>query len=314
MEHLLEDEKGFFSDMDNSRRIKVLKTIKVKHPDYLNTMKLIQMCHKDYLNEVRVEPLSCIITGDPGLGKTTIFKDYIAQFDETSYSDVDTKRKILWANVPTPVRPNFLMSKLLQQLGDNRFNKGTDQEGRRARLVGYIKDCGIELIMLDEFQHFVNLKNKKPLFHYADWFKLLINETKVPIILFGLDYAHDVLNENEQLKRRYKREYRLKPFAYKTKENVLVFKKVLSQIEKQLPFDEESQIKDHSDIIHFATKGIMDNVMSLIREASILSIYDGDVAVRLKHLYSAFDMDYHMNDGANENPFDSIISEEPQYE
>jgi hypothetical protein len=305
------DEKtGFFSDMEASRRIKFLKTIKVKHPDYLNAMNLIRMCHEDYLNEIRVEPLSCIITGDPGLGKTTIFKDYVEQFDETSYSDVATKRKILWANVPTPVRPNFLMSKLLQQLGDNRFDKGTDQEERRSRLVGYIKDCGIELIMLDEFQHFVNLKNKKPLFDYADWFKLLINETKVPIILFGLDYAHDVLKENEQLKRRYKRELRLKPFAYQTKENVLVFKKVLSQIEKQLPFDDKSNLQEYSDIIHFASKGTMDNVMSLIREAAILAIYDDDNAVRLKHLYAAFDEDYHMNDGVKENPFNVNMEEE----
>ena len=63
----------------------------------------------------------------------------------------------------------------------------------------------MRLIILDEFQHFVDKDSWRVLKNVSDWLKNLIDETEVPIVLIGMPYAVEILDApgNEQLQRRF---------------------------------------------------------------------------------------------------------------
>jgi len=54
--------------------------------------------------------------------------------------------------------------------------------------------CKVELLILDEFQHFQDRDSLKVLKTASDWLKLLMDENGVPIVLAGLPYSHTVLD------------------------------------------------------------------------------------------------------------------------
>ncbi|SIQ29383.1 TniB protein [Peribacillus simplex] len=293
-------EKKEYLSLTNEDKIKIINDIKINHPLFRMALKHIKVCHSD--SKSRKDPLSLIITGGPGVGKTTIFKEYVQQNDETIYTSTGTKKNILWATLPQPIRPNSLMEILLKQLGDRRFDKGSQQQ-KFDRLVGLIKDCGIELIMLDEFQHFINPKTKRPHKDVADWFKSLINHTNIPVVLFGLEDSLDVLKENQQLSRRFKRRVNLEPFGYRNKSDIENFNRLLQEIERLLPFEEPSRLISLSEKIYSATDGIMDNIMSLLREAAYIAIKENENKIKSEDLYAAFSYDGHLGNKNKINPF-----------
>lgn len=116
-----------------------------------------------------------------------------------------------------PATCKSLANALLTAIGDPAAEKGT-LISQTNRLTKYFQACSVELLILDEFQHFQDRDSKKVLKTVSDWLKLLMDRTRVPIVLAGLPYSHTILDEigNEQLQRRFATRIELEPFAYET--------------------------------------------------------------------------------------------------
>ncbi len=52
------------------------------------------------------------------------------------------------------------------------------------------------MLILDEFQHFIDRDSAKVLKTVSDWLKTLILDTNLPIILIGLPEAEQILQLN----------------------------------------------------------------------------------------------------------------------
>jgi archaellum biogenesis ATPase FlaH len=74
---------------------------------------------------------------------------------------------------------------MLDSIGDPAADKGT-VSSITLRLRKFLKGCEVELIILDEFQHFDDRQSKNILKIISDWLKNLLNQSKVPIILVGM--------------------------------------------------------------------------------------------------------------------------------
>jgi hypothetical protein len=211
---------------------------------------------------------------------------------------------VLFAQIPSPATMKAMASHLLEALGDPMPLRGT-LDGMTQRLVKLIAACQVELIILDEFQHFIDReKNFKVLQTVSDWLKNLINSTRVPIVLVGMPESVKVLTENDQLARRFMAKERLSPFEWRNdaKEEFIRF---LEEVSKQLPLAERPTIYsvDTAQRIFWATEGRTALVMKIIRSATRQALINNWKTITVKELAHAYTEALVGEDDELENPF-----------
>ncbi|MEH7747329.1 TniB family NTP-binding protein [Neobacillus drentensis] len=290
------------TDLTLEEKIYKIKTLHVNHPRFKNAFKLIEQCHRSL--EHTSDPQCMLVTGPSGAGKTTLFKSYVKTYDKVMYESTRTKKTLLWGEVPSPVRIATFLEMMLEMLGDPFPTRGTIGN-KNHRLVKLIKDCKVELIMLDEFQHFVSRERYKINYEVADCFKSLINRTQVPVVLFGLEEAEEVIESNPQLLRRFSYRCPMAPFSYNTPQGVNEFRTLLGQIDKNLPFKEHSNLADAdiADRIMYATNGVMNSVMKIIRDAALRAVKDNRERIEKVDLAIVYNLHASIMKGKNDNPF-----------
>ncbi|MDG0789929.1 TniB family NTP-binding protein [Cohnella ginsengisoli] len=277
-------------DIDNQmERIKIVEDIRIKHPRFNHALKLIQDCHQH--SKIAAEPQCLLITAPSGAGKTTLFRQYVKMHDKIIYGNTRTKRVILSDEVPSPTRLVVVVESLLEKLGDPFPLRGT-LGNKRDRLIKLIKDCQIELIMLDEFQHFVNSENNKLNYEVAEWFKSLVNITNKPFVLFGLEESRIVMEVNEQLDGRFSVPYHLHPFSFNSQSDKEEFRRLVDAISKQLPFEDQPTFAESgmATKLMYASDGTMRRLMNLIRRAARIAIERNHPHVDENHFSEAFEL------------------------
>ncbi|MBM6617289.1 TniB family NTP-binding protein [Bacillus suaedaesalsae] len=295
-----EEVKQKVMSMDDKMR--KIKKLRIEHPRFVKALTLIRKCHKSL--ESSTDPQCMLITGPSGAGKSTLFDTYVQYYDKVIYHSSKTKKVILWGEIPSPTRINTFLEMMLDMLGDPLPTKGTIGN-KKHRLENLIRDCEVELIMLDEFQHFYNQENDKINYDVADCFKSIINKTKVPVVLFGLSDAEKVVAANPQLKRRFSLRESIAPFSYDSPNEVVEFRMLLKEVDKMLPFENLSGLgeEDLADRFMFATNGVMNSVMKIIRDAAIQVVEEGREKIEREDLAKAYHLHSSILRAKKFNPF-----------
>lgn len=293
--------------MSKEEKYKKIKAMRILYPRFNHALNLIERCRKSTTSSS--DPQCLLITGPSGSGKSSIFETYKSLNDKTIYEETRTKKVILSAEIPSPTTIMSFLEALLEELGDPFPTRGT-KGNKHLRLIKLIKDCGVELILLDEFQHFVHPEKKKVNYDVSDCFKSLVNQTKVPVVLFGLSESKHVINCNPQLKRRFSMVYNLSPFGFESSLRMTEFAKLLYNIDQQLPFEELSGFAqdDMLDRFYYATDGLMDSIMKLIRDAAGFAIDEEKVKIEMEDLARAYNLHSHLQDGKSKHPFEESFS------
>jgi hypothetical protein len=264
-------------------------------------MKQIAHCHE--YSKVSAEPEGLLITGSTGAGKTTGYKRYELKFPRRETKD-GTKVPVLSAAIPVPATVKSLATKLLLKLGDPAADRGT-VVNQTLRLQKLVKACGTELVILDEFQHFIDRDSRKILETVSDWLKELLNETRIPVVLIGLPSSVQVLDANEQLRRRFGLKLSIDPFGWDTPEQRTEFRKFLRVIDDKLPLTERANLADEEMAYRFfcASEGVIAYVMKIVRAATCLAIDRSARTLTLEILAETYEERLGTNGPAKKNPF-----------
>lgn len=313
----MKNKREKYRSMSIEARIELVEKLFILHPSFERCLNKIEECQND--SKMSAEPFCMLITGEPGVGKTTLCKEYEKRHSRMEL-DEKTLIPVLLARIPIPATPKNLVSTLLTALGDPIADKGTTYN-QTKRLIKFLKECEVELIILDEFQHFIDQDSDKILYTISDWLKQLINETGIPIILVGLAQSVKVLKANSQLKRRFSMQDGLANFKWLKKsdnkksetENVKEKKKqvtkdndyraFLKAIDEMLPLAEDSHLAGQSIAYRMwkATQGNVARTMKLVRYATRLALKNGEEKVTLALLEEAYEKLF-AGDSA-QNPF-----------
>jgi len=212
----------------------------------------------------------------------------------------------LFAAIQVPATPKSLATELLLRLGDPAAEKGT-LISRTNRLKRALEKCGVELIILDEFQHFQDRDSKKVLKTVSDWLKILMDSTRIPIALVGMPYSATILDTegNEQLQRRFATQLSLEPFGFKSAGEQKRFMRFLREIDIALPLLDSSDLSSPEMAlrIYLATDGVIAYVMKLIRRATVLALDLAKTKLTLDLLEIAYEERLAGNNPERENPF-----------
>src|SRR2546421_4758452 len=238
-------------------RIRYVELIRIRYPLWENLYTKLQRCHQ--MKTIAAEPPCMFLVGPTGAGKTTLAASYARKYPAIVTETV-TLRPVVMATTPSTANVNNVIMVLLDALGDPGATKGSIG-ARERRLIGYFKErCRVELLILDELQHFVDRDNQKILLNASNWLKTFIKETKVSCLLIGLqDDAEEVVNSNPQLARLFGDPYVLSPFEWdETKPDATkeVFRGFLGEIERLLPLKEPSHLAQYDTALRcFAASG-----------------------------------------------------------
>lgn len=288
------------SYMTLSEKLSIANNIYVAYPRFKEILSAIEDCHN--FSNLKDEPECLFLKGETGAGKTTIFKSYAQKYPRVE-TDSGTIVKLLSVTIPSPATVKSVVSKLLWELGDPAYEKGTISN-QTIRLIGLMKDCGVSLVFLDEFQHFIDRDSAKVLRTVSDWLKNLILDTKVPMVLIGLPEAEAVFKFNPQLSRRFANRYNLSPFSW-TEDCGKEFRTFLHAIESQLPLELESNLASEEMAFRFyyASDGIIAYVMKLVRYGTYLTLTEGLNKLDYPVLARAFEKYVRADKPYKKNPF-----------
>ena len=288
--------------MTMTERLKIANQIYVSYPRFKAILSAIEYCH--HFSCCKDEPECMFLSGPTGVGKSTIYRTYASKYPRQVTTE-GTTVPILAITIPAPVTVKTVVTKMLWELGDPAYEKGTIGN-QTIRLIGLIKDCGVELIILDEFQHFIDRDSEKVLKTVSDWLKTLILDTNLPIILIGLPEAEQVLQlkSHSQLSRRFANRYCLSPFNWQS-DNGLEFRTFLHLLESSLPLKEVSNLGSSEMALrcYYASDGVIAYVMKLIRYGTYVALKQGQEKLDVNILGAAFEQYVHADKPDKVNPF-----------
>ncbi len=263
----MQHKKIDYNKISKSDKVRFTENIVVESPQFKKIIQKMKECQER--SKFTTEPENVLVTGDTGYGKTTLAKYYCKDFHRVT-EDEGTIIRVLHSSIPSSATIKGMASWLLGDMGDPLPERGTTS-GITRRLCKLIKECRVELIILDEFQHLIDSDTKLVLNSCADWLKSVLNETGVPIVLIGMPCSVNILEAegNEQLKRRFAPRMELKPFGWSTEEEQGEFIKFLMVLERALPLKEESKLYlgDTPFRLFCASHGTIANIKRLISRA-----------------------------------------------
>ncbi len=249
----------------------------------------VQACQKLTIaivdeNKVLSEPRHGILIGDAGCGKTTLIDILKKQQPEQSDEfQLGTRVNVptLTLSLPAKITPRELARQMLRALGDKSSLKGTCAE-LTERLCRHLKDCGVKLVVLDEFQHLFSLGGRKRnrysarLVESQNWIKSVINDTHVSVLIMGTPDAMTLIEDDDQLQRRFTRIHVLEPFGVPSKSNTdmvdFVNEMLHAACESDLPFTNAEFLCDRpadAERLFLATGGIPSRLKDLVIRAAL---------------------------------------------
>ncbi|MFN4236058.1 MAG: TniB family NTP-binding protein [Vogesella sp.] len=208
-----------------------------------------------------------LLIGPSGAGKSTVLKTYAAEYPRT-FGAQRTQIPVLIVRVPSSPTVRSLAGAILETMGDRKSHRGTAPE-KTTRLVEFIKQCSVEVLLLDEFQHLFYTPSVTAFRDVTDWLKNLLESTGLVVIGCGLPAAELVIRSNEQLSRRFSQCIQMDPFSLEDEADFIEYRGLLKAIAPCLPMESEIPLHEANLArrIHTASFGLLDYTIKLLEGA-----------------------------------------------
>jgi energy-coupling factor transporter ATP-binding protein EcfA2 len=208
-----------------------------------------------------------LLTGPSGAGKSTIIEAYEAVYPRV-HEAVRTRIPVLRVKMPSSPTSRSLAGAILEELGRKNAHRGTGPE-KTTWLHELFNRCGVEMLLLDEFQHIFHTQTLSAFRDVTDWLKNFMEATKVGMVACGLPSAEMVENSNEQLARRFSERIRITPFSFEKTEDFQEFRGILKAIGPLLPLPTETPLHEANLArrLHVGSYGLLDYVVKTLEGA-----------------------------------------------
>ncbi len=259
----------------------------IKYPHFEKLHKDIQECQE--MSKLAGEPQCMSLTGLTGAGKTTLARYYAEAFPR-EITETHTRVPILFLTIPSPTTVKSTCAVMLDALGDPCAFKGT-LSNTNHRLINFLNDCEVEIVILDEFHHLIDSETNQILEKVSEWLKYIIKKSGKPFLVVGIEgRVENVLRTNPQLSRLFPIREKVHPLDFEPKNDNEFVQFILHaeqgvaiQLTKGLPRIELLCR------LHYATDGVVGHVMGLMRYAAMLAQDEGHELIELSDMSRAFE-------------------------
>ena len=243
-------------------RIDKANSLIVLHPRFREAVELLGRCHQSVHSSG--EPACGALLGASGVGKTSVVNHY-CRLHPAAENETATQQPVLKVTLQPDARPKGIAADLLLALGDPAWSSGTVQT-LTNRAVKLLQRCRVELIVFDEFHHLFDMDRSRVMTKAAQWLKVLIVNTGIPVVVCGMPEAEHVLRA-EHTERRFKERLTLRCFTWRTTTGRREFCGMLKKLDATLPLTADSGLADPdlAGRFYLACRGIPDYLMTLVR-------------------------------------------------
>jgi hypothetical protein len=276
----------------------------IRYPRFKELHREIQRCQA--LSTTAGEPQCMALEGVPGAGKSTLVEDFARTFPRFE-TETGTCVPVFYLETPSPVTVKGMAATMLERLGDPAAPRGA-LWSMNSRLIKLMQACEVQLAILDDFHHLIDTETNRILQKVSDWLKVLIKETGIPFLVVGIDgKVEQILQANSQLSRLFAMRETLQPLAWdmaaQTPEPPFGQFVQYAETILELSFTPACPRLELLYRLHYATDGVVGNLMNLMRYAASRAQEDHSPAVELSHLALAFDKRLAKHRRGQVNPF-----------
>lgn len=244
----------------------------VHYPRFNELHADIRLCQE--VSRIAGEPQCMVLEGVTGAGKSTLVRTYTEMFSRYETTQ-GTRIPVFYMETPSPVTVKGMAARMLETLGDPAAHQGA-LWAMNSRLIHYIRACQVQLVILDDFHHLIDQETNRILETVSDWLKVLIKETGIPFLVVGLAGKVElILQTNAQLSRLFAIRESLMPFSWDPHDEALVkeFAYFIKYTEKGIGISLSDELPRAELLhrLHYATNGVVGNIMNLLRFATLLS-------------------------------------------
>ncbi|HWI83488.1 TniB family NTP-binding protein [Ramlibacter sp.] len=245
-----------------------------------------------------------LIYGLTGTGKSTAAKEYEQRYPRSQASD-RVLIPVLRVELPGHPTAKAIGEAILIALGDPLPHAGS-AEFRMNRVRKLFKECQVELVILDEFQHITDNLNGRDRNIAADTIKNLMNDTGIPCVFIGTPSCRAYFVQNQQLGRRCSPKIGIRPFGFGTAADRTDFLRLLLALHHKLPFTGPSALIDPqtAEALHFASFGLVGLLIQLVECALRNTLLARATQLTREALHQAFAEVIYPRCPSNRNPFD----------
>jgi len=298
-----------------SSTLTLVETTVVPHTAFVRAKEQLALSFRYAANQAEAQGIA--IVGESGTGKTSVLDCFSEQYPSRREPDGRVV-PILRATVPSNPTVKSLAGVMLDSLGADDSERGTENE-KTKRLRVLMKNTGVVMVMLDEFQHFYDKGKRQIMYHVADWLKVLIDNARCTLVVAGLPVCRVVIEQNEQLERRFLSSLQMPRFDWNDAEHRAEFMGILEAFSSTL--SSRFRIPElHSDSMAFrfycATGGLMSLVSKLLRHAERKAESEGRLTMKLHDFHIAH-MESIWRNGRSSGapkPFEQTFNPEPTFE
>lgn len=154
------------------------------------------------------------VLGPSRVGKTMLIQALARRYPERSVDGV-RQVPVLVVPVPTPASPKQLPQSVLKALGAPIPASVASTALMFERMSRQLKLAGTRVILFEEASHIVDTGTRLPPRAAGDWFKQLMDQLNISVVLFGVPRLERLLESNEQLRYRCGAVIRFNPYAWK---------------------------------------------------------------------------------------------------
>lgn len=259
-----------------------IERLRIPHIRWTYILERLEECRE--WSKDATDPHCMLLIGDTGVGKSTLLKTYLSLFPKKVTAE-GTIIPVVYVTTPSiPTIKNITEALTISIFGRIPDRRASAQE-LYFNLLNYLKKAGVELIILDEFQHVIEHGRGKLVQESSDWLKGLINDSGIPIVLSGLEKIKKILKTNTQLERRFMQIVELKKFG-ESEEGREDFKEFLRHLERHIPFEVPVPLSSEelSARLYFASHGSLNVVMKIVRKAVGLATRENKKRVSFRML------------------------------
>jgi len=297
-----------------------MNQILIHHESFDYALNMVRQCFAGA--DAGSGPVGLSITCAARSGKSEVAIQFRAEYPE-SRDEGGRRIPVLYYKVPSKPTVKGLAEGLLQALGDPKSDRGTEiAKTRRLKLL--LREVGTLLLILDEFQHFVDKTSERIQMEAADWLKVLIDDTGINLVVIGLPYGLQVIRQNEQLRGRFLSNVEIKRFDWKDNDERKEFIRVITKLHQELSaFDIPVLHTDEMAFrIYCASGGLMGYIVKILRQAIWNAADRKTTRITLEDLEIAYLQTVGVGRFDGQNPFavgfmatnhDALVSEAKQF-